>query len=457
MNPGILLVVLLVVGATIVPAAKAAQLGIDPVSDIRLVAEQSEALCSWYQAGFRSMPLVQIAARPGIDSPRLDAPPTTEGLRSAFEHQPCENLRERTGFHLRQDALCDPDNFVLAAFRLGVVRELWWVIPSKQAVPAGEFDRFKGWLRVAFGLPSEFLDGLRHDGQEMRGTFRGLPVRLVTLSNLPAFAGPALVAIDAEYFVRIYENPVKEPMVGLLGGFFATLRDRKIEARGLTVSSSFANGRVPMAFAYLGGWLRDYLAAPDRFQQGPPEAWVTQSHIESLDFMLARDEALETAERLAGLQPASAQPWFFRAQVSANRLEPDEVKEFMAETVRRDPAYREGYIALAATFEERERRGEARAVLEAGCARFPDDLGLGLALIDFHLRQASFSAAATVAEGLGKRRPGYAEVAAVRAFALRAAGNATGAEEAMASFRAGAPEGGMRRSVLAAWEAQSAP
>lgn len=457
MIPGILLAVLLALGMITAPAAEAALIGLEPVSGIQLAAEPSESLCSWYKAGLRGMTLVQMAARPSIDSPRLDPPADSERLRAVLDRESCEDVRERTGFHLRQDAFCDTDNFILPAFQLGVVRELWWVIPTRQSISPEEFERFKEWLRGAFSLPEEFVDSLRQDGREMRGVYRGLGVHAVTLGDLPAFKEPVLVAIDAEYFTRIYDNPAKEAMLSILAGFFATLRDRKLDSDHVVVSSSVLSGQVPAAFAYLGSWLRDYLAAPDRFREGPPETWVMQSRTERLDFMLARDQALEVAESLAGKAPGSAAPWFFRAQVSASRGEADDTKEFMAEAVRRDPEYRAGYVALAAAFEEQQKHEESRALLEDGRARFPDDLTLGLTLINVYLSQGLPAEAATLAGELGRRRPGYPATAAARALALRASGIADAAEEAMAAFRGSAPEGGVRRLVLSAWETLSGP
>ena len=439
---------LLALAVSAAPAAGATRLGLEPVPDVHLVEEQSEALCRWYKAGLRGLPLVHVSVRLNIASQQMDAPGDGAAARAALAGGSCEELAARTGSILREDALWDTDNFLVPAHLLGVVSEVWWVVPGRGSLAEAALPAFRDRLRESFGLPVEFLDSLRQEGAVVHGTYRGLPVHIVTLADLPGFSEPVLAGIDAEYLLSIYDNPVRERLLDLLAGFFATLRARAIRADQVAVSVSNRSGRVPLEYAYLAIQVRDYLAAPGRFGEGPPEAWRLQSQVEYLSYMAGREDAEREARRLAAIDPDSPVPWYDLAQIAAGRGEAPVARHMLSEAVRRSTRYRTGYPALARILSDRQMAGPAQELLEAGCAAFPDDVSLGLALAVLYAERGSLDLAAAHLTALAGRLPRYPAVHAALALALRESGKAAEAEAAMENFRRTAPAGGMRRSFV---------
>jgi tetratricopeptide (TPR) repeat protein len=430
----------------------ATRLGFEPAPDVLLAAETSEAVCAWFRAGLRGRPLVLISARLPIASQALAGAPERERLAAALTGSGCPELRGRTGSQPRKDALYDPDNFLLAAHALGLVREVWWVVPSRR-LPEGDLAPFRDWLRATLGLPEEFVESLRQEGATMSGSYRGLPVRLATLADLRPPAEPVLVAIDAEYLMKLFANPVSRGMLDLVGDLFAALRAVELRANLPVVASSHEGGKVPMGYAHLAGWLRDLLANPGAFAEGAPETWRLQGQIEYLDYLLARDDALAQARRLSELEPKSPVPLFDQAQIVASRGQATEARRLLEEAVGRDPRYRFGYLTLAGALLDRQLQAEAESLLEAGHARFPGDAALALPLANLYAERGDFARAAALLAAVATANPDHPGVHAANAFALRGAGREAEAAEAMERFRRSAPPGGQRDRALEAWAA----
>lgn len=444
--PGRVLLLFLAVILLMPAVAGAAVLGKEAFSGVLLVEEASEALCTWYREGLRGLPLVHIGARPVFHAPDVDPVTTGEALREALEGQPCGELKGRTSGHLRADSLYTGEDFALAARLLGVVGELWWVVPARQTLPEGELEPFRAWLGETFGLPGEFASSLRYDGSLVRGEWGGLPVRLCTLEDLPSLEGPVILSVDTGFLVKLYENPAREGMLDQLGWFFAALREKRLEGAAVSVS---AGGRdTPLAFLYLGGRVKDFLADPGAFTGGPPEVWRRQQQFEYLDFLLAREDALTEAERLAALDPRSPVPWYDRAAVAARRGQAGVAENHLREAVARDSAYARGYVELAEILHGVELKKQSLALLRRGRERHPGDLEIGIVLVSVLGDLGMSAEAAEAAASMAEKNPSVPLLHLVSAAALRTAGRREDAMAAMERFRRTAPPGRWREEVL---------
>ncbi len=452
----LLLPPLLVCLAGAAQAAPGDPAAVPPRTGILLVAEQSGSLCPWYQAGYRNMPLVHVSARLNLVSPQIEGETDRQRLEAALSGGACADLAPRTGSLGVEGALFDPDSYLTAALRLEVVGEIWWVLPSRQPLPSEESAQFREWLRGQ-GLPEGFLGTLRFGGREVRGEWEGRPVHIVTLADLPPLERPALVGIDAEYLSQLLDDPIRESAVKLLGDFLGAYSAKVRRAESVVVSSSFLRGRVPLGYAYLGSWVRDSLASPQKYARGPAQEWLIQAQVEYLNRMLSRDRAYEEAVRLAEVAPHSPVPWFDQAQIAVVRGDAEAAAHFLEEAVRRDPAYVVGYPILAQAFDALGSRELGDAVFGAGMQRHPGSLEIGLPLASRLLGLKDFERVLGLTAELAAAHPAQPMVDAFRAFALRGAGRAAEAAEAMARFGRRAPRGAARDAVLGTWKAVSQP
>jgi len=430
-------------------AAFGAVLGVESPTQVLLVEESSEALCSWYQDGVRGLPLIHIGVHPAFFSAGFNLEREATSLREALKGKDCRSIRARVSGELRENSLWTAQDFAYAAYLLGVASELWWIVPTREEFTDGNFVQFKDWLRNSFALPEDFADSLGLDGGIVRGVHKGLPLRFVTFEDLPSIDGPVLLSVESTFIHSLYVNPVRKGMVDILGWFFASLGERELEGERIAVA---VGAGTPLHRRYLGERLRDFLADPARFEEGPPEAWSLQGEVEYLDAMLARDAAAAAAARLAELEPGSPLPWYDRAVIAAVQKDAPQAERMLEEAVRRDPAYRAGYRELAKVLSDGGMTEEAFALVEKGNREHPEDYDTAVFLAENLLSVGENKKALAVISPLIKGDPSLPAPYLYRARALWMMGERDAAERAMTRFRENAPPGGWRHRILGEWD-----
>jgi tetratricopeptide (TPR) repeat protein len=425
-----------------------AVLGVESPAQVLLVEESSEALCTWYQEGVRGFPLVQFGVHPAFYSAKFNLDKDAVSLREALKVKDCRSILPRVSGAVRKDSLWSVEDFAYAAYLLGVSGELWWVIPSNDGLTEENYEQFRKWLRDDLSFPEDFVRGLVLQGGIVRGVFKGLHVRFVTFGDLPSIEGPVLLSVEATFIHRLYVNPVRKGMVDILGRFFALLGEKKLEGERVAVA---VGGGTPLIFRYLGERLRDLLAEPGRFDQGPPEAWRLQGEFEYLDFMLARDDAVAAAARLAGLEPRSPLPWYDRAVIAALREDAAEAERMLHEAKRRDPSYQAGYRALAKILAGQGMQEEAFALVEKGNRDNPADYDTAILLAENLLARGDYERCLSVIAPLIEEGPTLPAPHLYRARALWMMGEEDAARQAMARFRDTAPPGAWREGLIGDW------
>jgi tetratricopeptide (TPR) repeat protein len=427
--------------------------GRDVPANVFIVEDSSEALCLWHAAGMRDTPLITFHADPGFFSAAVQFEHDLPRMRAALEGPSCEQAVLQAQHMDHEAKLYGKGDFIFAAFRLGIVRELWWVVPAKKSIKNDNLGAVKERLRDYYGLPGEFIESLTHDGQSVRGNFQGLPVRILSLTDLPVFGEPVLLSVDAEWFVNLYQNPVKESMLDLVGGFFKTLQQKKLPGDVAVIARSVRDGSTPLHFRYLAGYVRDFLARPGEFAEGPPSSWRLQGRIEYLDFMLARDEALADARRLSAMEPHSPVPWYDLAYISASRGDVKSARTYLGEAARRDRAYAFGYISISDLLADRPLPAESLALLEDGHRSWPADGDIARHLGKAYGRGGRYQEADDLYADLLARFPGVPDMHADYAAILWMKGERKKAEVHMKHYRKMAHPGMNRNRTIRGWEA----
>lgn len=433
--------------------ARGAVFGRDTAAKVHSVEDSSEALCLWHGAGVKNLPLVSLRSEPGFFSDSVQFEDDPPRLRKALANSSCNKAALLTQYVDHEAKLFGTGDFIFAAFRLGIVRELWWVVPVREGLKRESTEAVKKLLRTSHGLPEEFVEGLVYEGESIRGSFRGLPVRILSLGDLPVIDGPVLLSVDTEWLVNLYENPVKESMLDLVGGFFKTLQQKKLKGDLAVVARSVERGSTPLRFGYLADYVRLLLARPAQFAEGPPPSWRMQNRVEYLDFMLARDEALAVARRLAESVPDSPVPWYDMAYISAVRGDAQWVGEYLGEAAGRDGAYAYGYIPIFEILAGKFTPAEGLSLLEEGHRLWPEHLDLARLLGKTYLREGRYGEADDLYAGLLRRFPGVADLHADYAAVLWAKGEKGRAVERMQTYRKMVHPGLNREETLLGWEA----
>jgi tetratricopeptide (TPR) repeat protein len=327
----------------------------DPV--IHLHETHSSALIAWRQDRVENRVLVHIDAELDFDwlpdetIARIAAADTTE--LAHFEAQP---------FELADDELAGfgSFNFLYAAARLGIVREIVWVVPD--ATFEGDSARRRMVQEVLFGrLQRVGIDdakSFRDDGTRIRGELLGVPLTICRLADLPPLADGVLLDVDVSYLTR---RSSLEPGSDTVPWISTEDLDRRLgEARirpdVVTVSLSTLDGATPPASRWIGRDLQE------RFRGAVPRdsGFVQRKRAEEAQRGGDPERASESFLDLAVARPDDATVWYSLAAVLRHAGKPSEADDAEARAERLDPLLIHAALLEA---EQSWRRGDLAGAL----------------------------------------------------------------------------------------------
>ena len=244
-------------------APGAGQVGVEPIPRVHLFENHSSALMAWRDADVRDRVVVHLDGHADFDwlpdetIARLAA--AEPGRLGEYEVHPyAMDDRTLAGFSIW--------NFIYPAVRLGMVRELIWVVPDgtlSDDTAARKLVR----ERLVYKMQMISLDEarqLRITNGVIRGQILGTPVYICELADLPALDEPVLLDIDIDYFttrsalsLRVTERPWIDPLKTL-----AELRDRGVRSDLVTLSLSTIGGYMPASSRWIGTTLKRNLREP---------------------------------------------------------------------------------------------------------------------------------------------------------------------------------------------------
>jgi tetratricopeptide (TPR) repeat protein len=224
-----------------------------PAPVVHRVENHSSALIVWRRARVRDRVLVHLDGQPDMDwLPDLTvariaaSDPLELGELEQHPYAPGGRTLDRFGV----------SNFIYPATRLGIVREVVWVVPDgtlADAAAASALVRevILGRMQM-IGL--EEARGFHLAGRTVQGTLWGVPVTICELADLPYFAEPVLLDVDLGFFTthsaltpRVLDWPWTTPEEVL-----AALRRKGVRTDRVTISYSTMGGLLPPEDRWLG-------------------------------------------------------------------------------------------------------------------------------------------------------------------------------------------------------------
>jgi len=317
----------------------------------------------WLKYGAKDRTLVLFSSTPGL-APVNDSI-VAEAKKLADER--ALDALFKMGDSNAGGTLYNPENTVTLAHRLGIVKQLYWVVPSFVGITEADVSGFKDALKKDYpGLAGD-IDGLKLNGRVAEGVINKVPVKFMSLQDIPQADDTVLVDVDLSYFSALYRDEKSTRVLGTVSGFFRLLQDAGLNSDIVSIVTSNMDGRVPLKFRFIGLYLTSLLAKPEMLKSNPPELWTERAEawrVEQKDLKVSKALYKGITKKF----PADAATHYDLSDVSFRLGDLETCKKELDEAARIDRGYAIGYYIIADTLSKSGKTKEADSFLTAAKA-----------------------------------------------------------------------------------------
>ncbi len=260
--------------------------------NVELLEDHQESLAVWIKHGIRGATVVHVDAHHDLLSTRTAS--EWKPLRIAVQEGQSDRVA-MLGDELASDHLYDLSSYLVPAWDLGIVAEVWWVYPHHAPFDSDFLKQLKNYLKYQQSgiFQVEEITAWHQDGKYFRGTLRGIPVTVTRLEDLPNFEQPVLLDVDCDYFVgdagfQSAFDMARLTMKERLQRFFTALESKRMKFQSVTIAHSVAGDYLPLRYRYIGHFLMEQFAdsrTVDNFRdQTLAEFWQAEAEFEKGDF-----------------------------------------------------------------------------------------------------------------------------------------------------------------------------
>ncbi|MFP4265395.1 MAG: hypothetical protein ACLFRC_06285, partial [Desulfonatronovibrionaceae bacterium] len=209
-----------------------------------VVQDHSQALPHWARLGIRNATLINFDAH---DDMRRIPEQKMEALRLIYCSGDAAALEEAGG--PGNTGLYNIGNFIYAAVGLGIVQEVYWVIPFTY-FQDDHPGRLLRQFMLDYGFPRDVVNTFELSEGVYTGIYMGIPVTLCSLENLPGAKKRFLVSLDADFLPAHAEWHGCDRLTSM-ERLFSALRDSRIQMNDFLISYSVNGGYLSV----LDRWL----------------------------------------------------------------------------------------------------------------------------------------------------------------------------------------------------------
>ena len=158
-------------------------------------------------------------------------------------------------------------NYLCAAQREGIAREIVWVVPDGSFASAAARRRLLRRVRQLAGQYPAPKAKIRVEADEISTALMGKPLRVVPLARLPRVQEAVLLDVDVDFLTSASALPPDLETVGVPwcwpGDLEQALTRSGVQSDLITIAWSVEGGYTPLRWKYLGNELSDRLQHSD--------------------------------------------------------------------------------------------------------------------------------------------------------------------------------------------------
>ena len=340
------------------PQLKAYKVGTEPLEP-RLIEQDAYNIPYWLANKASGRVLVRISPMDGLGPVKDDA---LEKIRS-FQKSGDMNGIISVSDSRRPDALVRHFNTAWLAHTLGVADEVYVVAPLFESLTVDDLDGIKSSLTEEYPDQQKDIEGLTLTGAVAEGTINGVPVKISCLQDLPRTDKPVLLEIDLSFFETLYKNEKNTPILGIIKGFFKTLKEAGVVSDQVTIAMSNEDGLAPLKFRFMGRYLAQLLKEPGLIDSSdPPALWSERAAAWKTEQMSPR-ESVAIYKNIAKKFPGDAASRYDLSEVYFGLGDLDGAKQELAEAIKLDPGYGSACQAYADTLKKKGKEKDAEGFM----------------------------------------------------------------------------------------------
>lgn len=206
-------------------------LGVDPIPAPLMMEDHSQALASWAEQGIRDAVVINFDSHGDI-RPIPESKIAT--LQDMYRRRDWKGFKEADS--VADHGLYNIGNWLYAGARLGIFREIYWVIPHNM-FPGNDYEEhLRQFLRSRMFSVKD-IQTFRMDNKQFRGLFNGIPITVCSPESLPDINSPLLLSIDTDFF-PVYSNAYRTHYLTALNKIFRAIFRKNYRIQGAVVSYS---------------------------------------------------------------------------------------------------------------------------------------------------------------------------------------------------------------------------
>lgn len=250
-------------------------LGKDALARPLMVEDHSQALAHWAEKGIRDAVLITFDTH---DDLRWIPEEKIAALGQIYRQKKWQRFRAVDG--LADDSLYHLGNWIYAGGRLGVFREVYWVIPFDIFSMEDPDAKLRRFLRD-YEFNEQEIRSFSLRDRSFQGTFHGVPLTVCDIKSLPEISSPLLLSLDTDFFPP-YSTVHEKSYLPALHEVFKTLHAKNYRIEDVVVSYSVNGDYLPPHLRWVGDTIKTILEKTGLLEEQPSQQLLLLQELDNL-------------------------------------------------------------------------------------------------------------------------------------------------------------------------------
>ncbi len=242
-------------------------LGKDPIPDLLNVEDHGQALARWAEQGLRDAVVINIDTHDDI---RVIPEEKITELQKLYKQQDWKEFAEADS--VADHGLYHVGNWIYAGARLGMFKEIFWVIPYPYFSQSNAEELLRRFLKDAM-FSDEDIQTYTLQDNRFSGFYQGIPLTVCDIESLPVLSHHVVMSIDTDFF-PVFSTQYRINYLKALDILFSSLFNRNYHIQKAVVSYSVNGEYISPHLRWIGDELANVLSRPSVLNEPPSDLLV---------------------------------------------------------------------------------------------------------------------------------------------------------------------------------------